>query len=186
MSPKFDMSITRPMIEGNLMYVSCMKSEAALIELGTDSPSAKVVWQSKNPKHAVHCSNATPIFVGGTVYGTDCIRGSLMAVEAKSGKQLWATFAPTKPDEKRMLRHGTAFLTRIGDSNRYFIMSENGDLIMASLTPNKYAELGRFHVLEPTGEAFGRSCLWSHPAYANRTAYIRNDAEIIAVDLSKP
>jgi len=27
--------------------------------------------------------------------------------------------------------------------------------------------------------------VWSHPAYANQTAYIRNDKEIVAVDLAR-
>ncbi|MEM9410504.1 MAG: pyrrolo-quinoline quinone, partial [Planctomycetota bacterium] len=64
--------------------------------------------------------------------------------------------------------------------------SETGDLLISELTREKYQPHGRFHVLEPTGEAFGRSVVWSHPAYANRTAYIRNDKEIVAVDLAKP
>ncbi|MCG8648412.1 MAG: pyrrolo-quinoline quinone, partial [Pirellulales bacterium] len=78
-----------------------------------------------------------------------------------------------------------AFLTRIGQTDRYLLMSETGDLQMARLTESGYEDLGRFHVLEPTGECFGRAVVWSHPAYANKTAYIRNDQEIVAVDLSK-
>ena len=83
------------------------------------------------------------------------------------------------------MTHGTAFLTRIGDSNRYLIMSEAGDLLISELTPEKYIPHGRFHVLDPTGECFGRNVVWSHPAYANKTAYVRNDKEIVAVDLAK-
>ncbi len=65
-------------------------------------------------------------------------------------------------------------------------MSETGDLQMARLTAEGYEDLGRFHAVEPTGECFGRTVVWSHPAYANRTAYIRNDKEIVAVNLAKP
>ena len=183
---KYDMSITRPMKDGNLLYASSMKQEAMLIELDSDSPKAKLLWSDQNPKKAVHCSNSTPMFVDGTIYGTDCIVGALMAVDAKDGSRLWQTFEPTDPSEKRMLRHGTAFLTRVGDSDRYFVMSETGDLMMARLTPEKFESLGRFKTVEPSGEAFGRAVVWSHPAYANRTAYIRNDKEIVAVDLAKP
>ena len=64
-------------------------------------------------------------------------------------------------------------------------MNEVGDLMMSELTKEGYSGLGSFHVLEPTGESFGRDVVWSHPAYANRTAYIRNDKEIVAVDLAK-
>ena len=55
---------------------------------------------------------------------------------------------------------------------------------MVELTPEKYVSKGRFHVLEPSGEAFGRNVVWTHPAYASRTAFIRNDTEIVAVDLT--
>ena len=44
---------------------------------------------------------------------------------------------------------------------------------------------GRMHVVDPTNESFGRPVVWSHPAYAEKTAFIRNDKEIVAVDLSR-
>jgi hypothetical protein len=39
-------------------------------------------------------------------------------------------------------------------------------------------------LLEPTGDANGRKVLWSHPAFANRRVYARNDKEMICVDLA--
>jgi len=111
--------------------------------------------------------------------------GSLIAADGKSGDRLWQTFDATDPNEDRKLSHGTAFVTRIGKTNRYLIMSEVGDLLISELTPEKYTPHGRFHVLDPTGECFGRAAVWSHPAYANKTAFVRNDKEIVAVDLAK-
>ncbi len=183
-APSYDMSIARPMVDGNLMYASGIRTEALMIELSSDEPSAKEVWRGE-PKNAVHSANATPIFADGVVYGTDCEQGSLIAVDARDGSRLWETFEATKPGEQRFIKHGTAFLTRVGDTDRYLIMSETGDLQMAKLTASGYQDLGKTHILEPTGECFGRPVLWSHPAYANRTVYARNDKEIVAVDLAK-
>ncbi|TWU26759.1 outer membrane biogenesis protein BamB [Novipirellula galeiformis] len=183
-APSFDMSIARPMVDGDLMYASGIRSESLMIQLDRDSPKAKEVWRGE-PKEAVHSANATPIFTGGVVYGTDCVQGNLIAVDAKDGSRLWSTFEATKPDEKRFIKHGTAFLTRLADTDRYLIFSETGDLQMAKLTAAGFEDLGRFHVLEPTAEAFGRSVVWSHPAYAGQTAFARNDHEIVAVDLAK-
>jgi len=182
--PSFEMSISRPMIEGDLMYASGIRTESVLMELSNEKPDVKELWRGKRDM-SVFTSNMTPIIKDGIIYGTDCNVGSLMAVDTKDGSRLWETFAATKPGEKRFVNHGTAFLTRIADTDRYLIMSENGDLILANLTKDAYKELGRFTVLEPTSEAFGRSVVWSHPAYANRTAYIRNDKEIVAVDIAK-
>lgn len=183
MKPSYEMSIAQPMIDGNLLYVSSIHTEAMMAELGTDQPTAKELWRGES-KNAVHCSNAPPFFANGTVFGTDCLQGSLIAVDSANGDRLWETFKATKPDEKRFIKHGTAFITRIGSSDRYFLMSENGDLIVAELTSKSYEEKGRMHVVEPTNESFGRPVVWSHPAYAEKTAFIRNDKEIVAVDLS--
>ena len=182
--PRYGMSICRPMIDGNLLYVSGIGNQSVMIELAPEKSAAKELWRG-NPKNSVFGATATPLFVDGVLYGSDCHVGKLFAVDSQDGTRLWETFDATRPEEKRRINHGTGFVTRLGDSNRYLIMSEVGDLVLAELTKEKYTSLGRFHVLEPTGEAHGRDVVWSHPAYANRTAYIRNDKEIVAVRLAK-
>ena len=112
----------------------------------------------------------------------DSSAGSLRAVKLENGQRLWETFKATTGGERRAA-HGTAFLTRNGD--RFFLFSETGDLIVARLTPEKYEEIGRAHLLEPTNEAFGRPVVWSHPAYANRCVFARNDKEIVCVSLAR-
>jgi outer membrane protein assembly factor BamB len=183
--PLYQMSIARPMIDGNLLYASGIKSASLMMELATDKPGAKELWRG-NPKISIFSANATPLFVDGVLYGSDCRIGCLFAVDAQTGERLWQTFAPTRPDETRKVNHGTGFVTRIGDTDTYFIMNEVGDLVMAKMTREKFESLGSFHVLQPTGEAFGRAVVWSHPAYADRTLFARNDKEIVAVDLAAP
>ena len=182
--PQYEMSIARPMVDSNQMFVSGIGTQSVMLSLDQNEPQVKEVWRGKRTT-SLYSANATPLFVDGVVYGSDCQLGSLMAVDQVDGTRLWTTFDATQPKEKRRVSHGTAFLTRIGETNRYFIFSETGDLLIAELTREAYKPLGRFHVLEPSGEAFGRDVVWSHPAYANRTAYIRNDKEIVAVDISK-
>lgn len=184
LAPQYEMSVTRPMIDGNLMYASAIGSESVMLRLNTNRPAVRELWRGERDV-SVYCSNSTPLFVDGIVYGTDCHDGSLIAVQAKDGKRLWKTFQPTKPDEERFVAHGTAFISRLGNSDKYFLFGETGHLILATLTARGYQEHGRFQALEPTGDAFGRPVVWSHPAYANRTAYIRNDKEIVAIDLAK-
>ena len=182
--PLYGMSICRPMIDGDLLYASGIGNKSVMIQLDSEKPEAREIWRG-NPSNSVYGANATPLFVDGVLYGSDCGRGSLMAVDSKDGNRLWTTFDATKPGEKRRANHGTAFLTRLGTSNRYLIMSETGDLLVAELTREKYKQLGRFHVLEPTGDSFRRPVVWSHPAYANKTAFVRNDKEIVAVNIAK-
>ncbi|MDB4766335.1 PQQ-like beta-propeller repeat protein [bacterium] len=185
LTPLYQMSIARPMIDGNMLYASGIRNVSLMMELDTEKPGATELWRG-SPKSSIFSANATPLFVNGTLYGSDCVMGSLIAVDGKTGERLWQTFEATRPSENRKVNHGTGFVTRIGDTDRYFIFNEVGDLVMAKMTPEKFESLGRFHVLEPTGEAFGRDVVWSHPAYAEKTLFARNDKEIVAVDLAKP
>ena len=180
----YDMSICRPMIEGKKMFITG-NTGSIMVELAGDQPAVKELWRGKRGSSSIQAANATPLFVDGVIYGTDHQSGRLIAARGEDGKRLWETFEATKPGETRFVKEGTAFLTRIRDTDRYLVMSETGDLLMARLTADGYEDLGRMHVLEPTQFAKGHRVLWSHPAYANRTAYIRNDKEIVAVDLEK-
>jgi hypothetical protein len=57
--------------------------------------------------------------------------------------------------------------------------------LFAKLSPQGFEEIDRAKVIEQTNFAFGREVVWSMPAFASRHAYIRNDKEIICVDLSE-
>ena len=70
------------------------------------------------------------------------------------------------------------------NGTRWFLFNEKGDLIIAKLTPEKYEELSRAHLLDPVNRDPGRPVVWSHPAFANKSVYARNDAEIICVSLA--
>ena len=76
---------------------------------------------------------------------------------------------------------------RHGDG--YFINNDRGELIIAKLSPEGYREVSRTNLIKPTTDSGNRRELgavnWSHPAYANRHLFARNDEEIISVSLEK-
>src|SRR5437763_1723796 len=181
LAPQYEMSCSTPQKSGDFLYASGIGKCAALFKLSRDKPAVDVVWIAK-PNQAVFCSNSTPQIDGEAIYGNDCEVGNLRGVSLASGERLWETFKPTTGGDRRE-SHGTAFLTKNGD--RYFIFSETGDLIVARLTPEKYEEISRAHLIEPTNEAFGRPVVWNHPAYANKCVFVRNDKEIVCTNLAK-
>jgi outer membrane protein assembly factor BamB len=181
LEPQYGMSCSTPQKSGDFLYVSAIGKCAALFKLNRDKPTADTAWIAK-PNEAVFCSNSTPVIDGSTIYGNDCEVGNLRAVNLATGERLWETFKPTTDGDRRE-SHGNAFLTKNGD--RYFLFSETGDLVIARLTPEKYEETGRAHLLEPTNEAFGRPVVWTHPAYANKCVFVRNDKEIVCASLAK-
>lgn len=181
LKPQYGMSCAAPQREGDYLYVSGIGNCAAAFKLDPQRAGAAVLWSGTSTT-AVYCSNSTPVIVDGTIYGNDCQVGNLRAVKLATGERLWETFQPTTGGDRRA-SHGNAFLTKNGD--RFFLFSETGDLIIARLSPEKYEEISRAHLLEPTNEAFGRPVVWSHPAYANKCIFARNDKEILCVSLAR-
>jgi outer membrane protein assembly factor BamB len=174
----YGMSIMAPRQWKDYLFAGGIGFHAVLLKLAADKPAAEVVWRGKN-KTAVYPVNSTPFLEGGYIYGVDQ-PGQLRCVELKTGKRIWETTAPTTGE--RPASSGTAFLVKNGD--RFVLMSETGHLILARLTPRGYEEVSRAKILEPTGDAFGRPVVWSHPAFANRCVFARNDREIVCVSLA--
>lgn len=182
LAPQYDMSITAPRQSGDLLFASGIGNVGACLKLTKDKPGAELVWK-ETPRNGVPCANSTPFLENGMIYGVDCQVGVLRGAKLDNGERLWETFAPTTGEPGKRASHGTAFLVKHAD--RFFLFSETGDLILAKLSEKGYEELSRFHVLEPTGECFGRSVVWSHPAFANKCCFARNDKEIVCVSLAK-
>jgi outer membrane protein assembly factor BamB len=179
LTPNAGMSIAEPRKYGDYLFASAAFNAAVLLKLHADKPAVDEVWRGK-ANTAVYSVNSTPFIDEGTLYGVD-LRGELRGVKLESGERLWDTFAAATKDGKQA-SSATAFLVKNGD--RYFIMSETGDLIIAKLTPKGYEEISRTHLLEPTGSAWGRDVVWSHPAFANKCVYARNDKELVCVSLA--
>ena len=70
-------------------------------------------------------------------------------------------------------------------ADRWFLFNEKGELIIARLTPGKYEEISRTRLIEPDNHDARRAVVWSHPAFANRSVYVRNDHEIVSASLAK-
>ena len=179
LQPGYGMSIMAPRKLGDHLYASAIGNIAALMKLDHEKPAAEVVWRGK-AKNAVFCSNSTPFLDDGVIYGCDVETGALVGARMEDGQRLWQTTKPTNGGRRD--RHATAFLVKHED--RYFLFNEKGDLILARLSRKGYEELSRFHVLEPTNEAFGRKVVWTHPAYAQKCMFARNDEEVVCVDLA--
>lgn len=185
LKPSFGMSIMAPQKSGNLLFASGIGRVGAAIELSDEKPAAEFLWRA-TPRQALFAANVTPLIVDGVIYGCDIDTSAMTAARLEDGERLWQTTLPTLGTEnpERGGRHGTAFLTRHAESGRFYIFAETGDLIIADLTPGGYEELDRASILEPTNEAFGRPVVWAAPAFAMKSAFLRNDEELVRVDLA--
>ncbi len=176
--PDYGMAIAQPRRLGDLLFFTALHGKALMLRLASDKPMASVVWRGEKAT-ALYTNFATPFADDGYIYGTDGDTGELRCVKAETGERLWDSVAPVGGKKVKI---GTAFIVKNGD--RFFLLGDNGDLSIAKLKPAGYEEISRTHLLAPTGEAFGRDVLWSHPAFADKCIFARNDKEIICVSLA--
>lgn len=174
------MTIPSPLKAGDLLFLTSFYNGSLLLRVDSDKPS--VVWQSRKVSEkdtdGLHSVMATPLIKGGHIY-SPCSYGQFRCLKLETGERLWETFTPTSG---RSERWGHAFIIQHGD--RSFLFNEQGDLILAKLTPEKYDEISRAHVLDPVNRDPGRPVVWSHPAFANKCVYARNDKEMVCVSLA--
>jgi outer membrane protein assembly factor BamB len=169
--------IMSPVLCGEYLYVAGYSQHSLLLKMASDAPAAKEVWRDKR-RDAISPINVQPFFEDDVLYGLDQ-SGTLAGVALPSGDRLWAT---AEPLGKRPLGSGTAFIVKQED--RFWMFTEQGELVIAEMDKDGFRVLDRAKVIEPSNVAASRDVVWSMPAFANRHAYIRNDNEIICVDLS--
>lgn len=179
--PQYGMAISAPRRLGNLLFASGIGKTAVMLEIGRDGKPAKTLWKGRT-NAGIYSANSTPIFTEDAIFGSDCETGKFIAVNPADGQRYWESFQLTTGG-KRRASHGTAFIVKHND--RYLLFTETGDLVFADLSKDGFEEKGRMHVLQPTNSCFGRSVVWSHPAFANRCMIARNDNEIVCVNLAR-
>jgi outer membrane protein assembly factor BamB len=170
--------IMSPVLFDEYLYVAGYSDKSLLLKLDPDKPGASEVWRDRR-REVISPVNVQPLLDGDVLYGFDQ-SGELAAVALPAGKQLWAT---SQPLGERRQGSGTAFIVKQGP--RYWMFTEHGELVIAEMDKDGFREIDRAKVIEPSNTAFGRDVVWSMPAFANKHAYIRNDNEIICVDLSQ-
>jgi len=181
LSAEYKMSIMAPQQSGDYLFTSGINDKSVLLKLASDKPAVTEVWRGKK-SNSVYPVNMTPLIDKGTIYGVNQ-PGQMVAVDMMSADRKWETTDPVTGINSKRADSATAYLVKNGD--RFFIFNEKGELVIAKLTPEKYEEIDRAKLLTPTSVAFGRDVAWSHPAFANKCIFARNDKEIICVSLAK-
>ena len=178
----FSMSIMAPRKSGEFLFAGGHNGRSLGLRLDATRPEATKVWEGSRTIGLAPVSG-TPFVEDGVAYGIDG-NGIFRAVRVATGERLWGTSKPVngQDNERRGPNEGATFVTRNAD--RFFIFGANGDLVIARLSPEKYDEISRTKLLDPVGVGLGRSIVWSHPAYADKCVFARNDQEIVCVSLA--
>ena len=178
------MTLATPVLSGTHLLVSSFYNGSMLLDIAGEA--ARVLWKGKSDSEintdGLHAVINTPVIDGDYIYGI-CSYGQFRCLDLKTGERVWETMEVTK--EKA--RWASGLIVRQGD--RYFINNDRGELIIAKLSPKGYQEISRTQLIKPTTNSGNRRELgavnWSHPAYADRCIFARNDEEIVSMSLAK-
>lgn len=161
-------SATTPLRTGDLLIGSSVKLGSVALNMTTlTGETPKPVWR----KEQLNCYFSTPVAVGKHLYMLNGILSitpsiTLRCVEAETGKILWA---------RPKVGNYHAALIRMGD-DKLLMLDDRGNLTLFQPDPEGYKELAKAKVCGPT---------WAHPALVDGKVYLRDEKEMIALDLGK-
>jgi outer membrane protein assembly factor BamB len=175
------MSIPTPRQLDDRLFLTCFYNGSLMLRITESEP--EVLWKSPKASEKdtlmLHSVMSTPVVDQANIYGC-CSYGQFRCLKTETGERVWETFEPTTGKSERW---GNTFIVRNGEL--YFLFNELGDLVIARLTPDTYEEISRAHLIKPDNQDPHRSVVWSHPAFANRSVYARNDSEIVCASLGQ-
>ncbi|MCH8045227.1 MAG: PQQ-like beta-propeller repeat protein [Planctomycetes bacterium] len=179
---KMVLAVSTPVVHDSWLFITGFYDGSLMLRLGQEKLTAEKVWRisgrdERNTK-ALHSIISTPHLAGDYVYGVDSY-GELRCLESRTGKRIWEDLTATPKS-----RWGTIHTVRNG--NRVFMFNDRGELIIARLSPRGFDEISRAQLISPTRVQLSRrdGVCWSHPAYAYKHVFARNDKMLVCADLS--
>jgi outer membrane protein assembly factor BamB len=175
-------NIITPVVAGRTLYVSTAYHGTMAVELDEKLGSPKVKWSGKSNRmdkaDGLHSLMPNPVAAGGYLYGC-CAMGEMRCLDTKTGKETWKTYDFMGGEKADC---GTAFIVPHGE--RYWVFNDAGELFLAEMTPKGHKIVTRAKIIEPLEKARGRTVVWSHPAFARKCVFVRNDKEMVCVSLA--
>ncbi|MFQ5349058.1 MAG: PQQ-binding-like beta-propeller repeat protein [Thermoanaerobaculia bacterium] len=160
----YDVNAATPVFisPNRLFLASGYSTGGALFELEVDGRATHVnqLWTSPRMRNQFSSS----IYYQGHIYGFD--NGTLKCLDARTGEEKWAA--------REGFGHGSMTLA----DGYLYVLGDRGKLALVEATPEGYRENG-------TVEALRGKC-WTVPTLADGRLYLRNEKELVALDVRAP
>ncbi|MCA9214758.1 MAG: PQQ-binding-like beta-propeller repeat protein [Planctomycetales bacterium] len=162
---KYDVNASCPTVVGDYLFVSSgyggRRARGAAFRLGGAEPEQ--LWVNDDIETKM---NSAIVYEGHIYCVSERAGGQLMCVDFQTGKTVWS--------EKQFAQYGTLTLA----DGKLVVLDEDGDLVIADATPDKYTERSRATVLE------GRC--WSVPVLSNGRIFARNNkGKMVCLDVRR-
>jgi len=179
---KMVLAVATPVVDADRLFLTGFYDGSMMLRLHSDKPAVDELWRRSGPSEqrtdALHSIISTPLFEDGFVYGVDSY-GEFRCLDAATGDRVWMSQEPVPYG-----RWGTVHMVRNGEE--VWMFNELGELIISRLSPSGYEEISRAQVIEVTAEQSPRlrNVCWSHPAFAYKHIFARNDKQLVCVSLA--
>jgi len=177
-----DIGIATPIVSQDYLFVSSFYDGSCLIRFDTTQFSAALVWKRKGTNEiktdALHSLISTPYIEGDYIYGVDS-HGQLRCLDLLNGNRIWEDLSAVPK-----ARWATIHMVRNGENTWMF--NDQGELMIATLDTKGLTLISRSQLIQPTRGQLNRrnGVCWSHPAFADKRIYVRNDRELICANLA--
>lgn len=177
-------NIADPVIHRDVLFLTSFFDGSLLLKLHKEKLSVEKVWrrmgEDEKNTDALHSIISTPCIAGEYIYGC-CSYGELRCLDLMTGDRVWESLAAVP-------KARWANIHFIKNGENIWMFNERGDLIISELSPAGFTEISRAHLIDPTTDQLNRrgGVCWSHPAFANRRVYARNDQELLCASLAAP
>ncbi|HEX7379095.1 MAG TPA: PQQ-binding-like beta-propeller repeat protein [Pirellulales bacterium] len=184
------LAIATPVVENDHLFMTAFYDGSLMLRLNEERPAVEKIWRrvGKDERHtdSLQSIMVTPYMKDNYIYGVDSY-GELRCLKGDSGDRVWESLAPIPPDSQNNPKQRRWFNIHLVENHgKIWMFTERGELIICRLSPQGYEEISRTKLIQPTRVQLnerGGVC-WSHPAFAYRHVFARNDEELIATDLS--
>ncbi len=179
---RISQNIATPVFQNGYIFVSSFFDGSLLLEVYPDELAVGKLWQRKGPSErntdSLHCCTSTAIIQGGYIYGVDSY-GELRCLDLHTGERIWENL-------NAVPKARWANIHMVQNADKVWLFNERGELIISQLSAEGFHEISRTKLINPTTgqlDQRGGVC-WSHPAFAYKHVYIRNDQELLCANLA--
>ena len=175
-------SIATPVWHRGRLLISAFYDGSLMLRLHPDKLEVEKLWHragaSEFMTDSFHSLLVTPYLDDDCVYGVDT-HGQLRCLDARTGDRIWEDRTATS-----QVRWGMLHMVQNGDKT--WMLNDRGELIISRLSPRGFQEIGRAKLIKPTRVQLRRrdGVCWSHPAFAYRHVFARNDEELVCASLA--
>ena len=198
---RMPIGIATPSVDDELIFVSSFYDGSLMVRAPEGALNSQLVWralgsdeqntgsrtvqlqdsvlESEQPEFGVHTMIGTPIVADGHIYAVDSY-GQFRCLDAMTGKRIWE-------DQSAVPNNRWATIHMVRQADRCWMFNDRGELMITKLSPQGLQITSRAQLIAPTRVQLNRrdGVCWSHPAFAERSVFARNDERLVRVSLAK-